>query len=490
MCAAATVVLKCSGPVITRVKGCLELLAKMEVNKTVRKQCYSEIKQLRSQLSDIQLKDPEIQKDAKIIMRLNCVDEILNEGLNMCNSLRDTTFIKEVRKSLLDKEQSNTLDNLRHNLDNAQKNVQAALQLIKCYVTDVQIGIVSERDISVSIHTEMIIPGKPGKPKALNVTHDSIQLEWTKPEQGAHNITTYTVLYRSTDDPGNKWSEYEADRSEKALLSQLSENMAYCFKVRPECKKGTGLESDISDPIHTKMIIPGKPGKPKASSVTHDSIQLEWTKPEQGAHSITTYTIFYCSTSDPSDKWSEYEVNTNEKALLPQLSENTVYYFKVRPECEAGTGLESDISNPIKTEVIVPSKPGKPKAVSITHNDVQLEWTKPEAGAHNITSYVIFYRSSSDPADQWINNFETTTAEVMATVTNLEHSTTYYFKLQPKYDGGVSSESDISNSIKTEEMLLFTIVYHKLWKARRKWYNIGLCLKLDKTDLYRYYRRR
>ena len=60
------------------------------------------------------------------------------------------------------------------------------------------------------------------------------------------------------------------------------------FQVQPECEGGVGIESDISDPVMTYMIVPSKPGKPRALKVTHDSIQLEWTKLEYGAHNITS----------------------------------------------------------------------------------------------------------------------------------------------------------------------------------------------------------
>ena len=283
--------------------------------------------------------------------------------------------------------------------------------------------------------------------------------------------------------------------TETLIASELLESTFYWFKIRcdSQCKHCAGIDSDVSDPIQTKMFVPSepgkpskpsKPGKPKASKVTHDSIQLKWKKSEQGAHIITSYTLFYRSISDHTDVivWSEKNAIMNEEVLLSQLSENTVYYFKVRPECEAGTGLESDISDPIRTKMIIPSMPSKPKASSVTHNSIQLEWTKPREGAHNVTSYVIFYQCLSDIPDKW-NRFETNTDEETVTVSNLQQNTTYHFKLQPKYSGGVGKESDISESIKTKELLVFNEVFRKLWNASVKWYNIGLCLGLDKTSL-------
>ena len=85
------------------------------------------------------------------------------------------------------------------------------------------------------------------------MTHDSVQLEWTKPKQGAHNITSYTVHHRLVGDPPVIWSEHNAIVNEEVLLTQLIENREYSFKIRAcKCDSGTGSESDISEPIRTK----------------------------------------------------------------------------------------------------------------------------------------------------------------------------------------------------------------------------------------------
>ena len=319
-------------------------------------------------------------------------------------------------------------------------------------------GFGLESDISEPITTNMIVPSKPGKPIATNVTHDSIQLKWTKPEQGAHNITSYTIFYHpAISDPPEQWIQ----RKEKCTIDtctltvpNLLEYTIYCFKIRPECEVDIGQESDISDPIQTKMIIPSKPDKPKASNVTHDSIQLEWIKPEQGAHNISSYTVFYRSISDPPDSWGEHKAVTNEEVLLPQLSENVMYCFKIRPECKAGVGLESDISDPIRTNMIIPSKPGQPKALNITHNSIQLEWTKPEQGAHNITSYTILYHSKNDSSEyqEWTEQKVDTVKEKVI-VTQLLESTTYFFKIQPNCGNILGLESDTSEPFKTKMIL-------------------------------------
>ena len=314
-------------------------------------------------------------------------------------------------------------------------------------------GFGSESDVSEPITTLMIIPGKPGKPKAMNIMHDNIQLEWTKPQQGAHNITAYRVFYRSDDHSSSEWIEQTIEGSnESATVLHLSERNAYSFKVQPEYADGLGSMSDISEPVTTKMIIPSKPGKPRASKISHNSIELEWTKPEQGAHNVTSYTIIYHSTIDPKDAWSEQKVVSKEEMILAKLPDNTTYWFKIRPECESGFGSDSDISKPITTLMIIPGKPGKPKAMNITHDSIQLEWTKPQQGAHNITSYTICYRSTEDPPDHWIEHKHASTEDKW-TQSELSEFTHYLFKVRPECDTSIGLESDTSDPIQTKMII-------------------------------------
>ena len=314
-------------------------------------------------------------------------------------------------------------------------------------------GFGPESDVSEPISTDIMFPGKPGKPKASNITHDSIDLEWTKPEQGAHNIASYTVFYRSTDDPPDTWREQKTkEAEERATITQLCEKDTYLFKVRPECREVdvTDSMSSVSESIQTKMIIPSEPGKPQASCVTNSSIQLEWAKPEQGAHNIIAYHILYRSHNNPPDEFSEYKAKGDEeKVTISQLSEETIYYFKIRPECQDGFGLESEISEPIATKMTTPSKPGKPTGSDITHDSVQLKWSKPEQGACDISYYKVFYRSSNNPPDMWSEQL-TSTAEESVTVSQLLEKSIYFFKVRPESRSGKSGlESDESEPIQT-----------------------------------------
>jgi hypothetical protein len=353
----------------------------------------------------------------------------------------------------------------------------------------------SNQNAFICLHELQASTGKPGKPKAVSVSHDNIQLEWTEPEQDAHNIASYTIFYRSNTDPSDQWMQQEATTIEDATVSQLSENNTYSFKVRPELNNGQpGPESDESEPIQTAMIIPSKPGQPRTLNITHDSIELEWSMPEQGTHNVTSYSILYRSTSNlsTSDQWIIHETKAVEgktAVTISQLSESNTYIFKIRAELSGGeSGPESDESEPVLTKMIMPSKPGQPRAVKVSDSSIDLEWSKPEQGAQNILSYTVCYRSisESDPPDKWS---EMGTPYEKIILSNLSERTTFvcYVKVCPKRTVSrtdrVGGESDISEPIRTLPRLSEKNIIDLAWDARVKWYHIGIQLRQKTTDL-------
>ena len=129
------------------------------------------------------------------------------------------------------------------------------------------------------------------------------------------------------------------------------------LKLKQNSSSGNEKESDVSDPIITESIPPSKPGKPTCTSVTYESIQLEWTKPEYGAHNVSSYTVSYQLSNDLSadstqttdQSWVQTIVKSNQ-AVINNLLSKSIYRFKVCPEGPQGSGPESDVSNPIETK--------------------------------------------------------------------------------------------------------------------------------------------
>ena len=184
-----------------------------------------------------------------------------------------------------------------------------------------------------------------------------------------------------TSKPADNWTEHATE--EQAVITQLRENSTHYFKVQSQYTGGDGphkIESDLC------------------------SVKLEWTKPEQGTHNIISYTVFYCSTNNAPNTWREYKAVTKEDVLLPQLPKIQYITSKLDHNGVAGVGLESDISESIRTKIMIPSQSGKSRGSSVSCDNIQLEWSKPEQGAHiiTVTAYRIFYCSHNDSPDRWI----------------------------------------------------------------------------------------
>ena len=95
--------------------------------------------------------------------------------------------------------------------------------------------------------------GRPGKPHATNVTHNSLVLSWEKPQYVPDSRPSYTITYRTRDDPpGRLITQTSQSQLEHAELTHLAAETTYIFKVRGESASGTiGPYSETSDPIET-----------------------------------------------------------------------------------------------------------------------------------------------------------------------------------------------------------------------------------------------
>ena len=287
-------------------------------------------------------------------------------------------------------------------------------------------------------------PDKPGRPQASNISCTGLQLSWEIPKYSA-NVHSYTVSY-TDDESSDQWCTQTTSGAEQQLmLSKLVPGTAYCFKVRAETNAGSSPDSDV---CKTKLP-PDAPGKPHASSITHNSLQLNWNKPSHGSETVQSYTIFY-RMSDSND-WNNYKLaNQQEYVNLSNLAPKTAYVFKVRAESAAGPSPDSEFSDPIETLLPI-SEPGKPTATRVTHNSVALQWDKPKQSADIVKCYTIFYRRSVDDpgVDSSWHTHKTSDPLATAQLTDLVPQTAYVFKVRAESAADASQDSEISDPIET-----------------------------------------
>ena len=93
-----------------------------------------------------------------------------------------------------------------------------------------------------------VVPGPPGKPQALNIDSTQVTLSWSPPE-----ITGYFVERKQT---GNStWVRVNDKPVQETTLvvTGLTENTHYQFRVLAENSAGIGHNGEVSDVFKTKL---------------------------------------------------------------------------------------------------------------------------------------------------------------------------------------------------------------------------------------------
>ncbi|VDM54488.1 unnamed protein product [Angiostrongylus costaricensis] len=211
----------------------------------------------------------------------------------------------------------------------------------------------------VTTATPFMAPQITKPPTITNITDDGCVLTWQKPlEDGGSPIYGYDV-YRREDD--GEWMKISEDLVfvERYVITGLLPSVNYEFKI--EACNEAGLTSNSNLPSETLMITPtlGRPATipsiPHITITSTDSVSLEWDIPEE--ETSTEYTVSY--KSEKSSIWTEVNCSANS-CSIDGLKEGVTYVFKVAARNEAGLGVFSDETPPIKLIPNVPPVITKP----------------------------------------------------------------------------------------------------------------------------------
>ncbi|CAG0878966.1 unnamed protein product [Darwinula stevensoni] len=94
-------------------------------------------------------------------------------------------------------------------------------------------------------------PGKPGIPKVLEVTHDTVLLSWDSPTYGSESVEGYLVWWRPFESE-DSWHRVEVNgKVESITIPGLNPNSKIVCKVQSRCSIGTSEESGESKCIQT-----------------------------------------------------------------------------------------------------------------------------------------------------------------------------------------------------------------------------------------------
>uniref|UniRef100_A0A3P8P0K5 Titin n=1 Tax=Astatotilapia calliptera TaxID=8154 RepID=A0A3P8P0K5_ASTCA len=317
-------------------------------------------------------------------------------------------------------------------------NVSSTLSCTKLYIKDANKDDSGKYTVtatsSIGTATEeitVIILDKPGPPtgpvKIEEVSSNYVTLSWEPPEYtGGCPINNYIVEKRDTTTTA--WQIVSATIARTTIkVTKLKTGVEYQFRVSAENRYGKS-SAIVSPAVIAQYPFsePVAPGTPVISSVTKDSMVVEWKPPtNNGGSPILGYHL-------------ERKEKNNTRFRTTELEEGIEYEFRVYAENVAGLSPASKLSESTVARDPCDS-PGTPEPIEITRNHVTLQWTKPQYdGGSAITGYVIERRKHPDT--RWMKASFTNIIDTQFTLTGLTEDCVYEFRVIARNGAGILSQ--------------------------------------------------
>ena len=301
-------------------------------------------------------------------------------------------------------------------------------------------NVVGQKSASVEIIT-LDKPDPPvGPVKFDEISAESITLSWNPPAYtGGCQITNYVVHKRDTTT--TVWETVSATVARTTLkVTKLKTGSEYQFRIFAENRYGQSFALE-SAPVVAQYPYkePGPPGTPFVTTVTKDSMVVQWHEPiNDGGSRVLGYHL------ERKEKNSILWAKVNKTIIqdtsfkTTNLEEGIEYEFRVSAENIVGVGKTSKVSECyVARDPCDP--PGHPEAIIIKRSSITLQWTKPEYdGGSKITGYIVEKRDLPD--GRWMKASFTNIIETQFTVTGLTEDQRYEFRVIAKNAAGATSK--------------------------------------------------
>ena len=221
----------------------------------------------------------------------------------------------------------------------------------------------------------------------------------------------------------------------ESISVELADEAVYTFRVYRYSNAAlstTAMQLTISVATATAPDAPtlsGEAGQRQAN--------LTWTTPDNNGAAITQYQVQYRKSGQTADMDTVRTTSTN--ATISDL-DAVQYSFKVRAENRVGWGpYSNEIDLTILAQVSAPNAPVLTATVSV--RTVTLTWTEPtNTGGAAITGYE--YRHRKRGTNTWTSD---TTTSRTATISGLDESTDYIFRVRAQNSAGYSGYSNTAS---------------------------------------------
>ena len=279
--------------------------------------------------------------------------------------------------------------------------------------------------------------GPPGIPRDLvanAVSREQINLWWSPPDSdGGVPITGYILEF--SGDGGGSWEVLSHLSDERTYAhAGLSAGFLYYYRVRAVNEIGTGLPSEMAQ-ARTLADVPEPPRDLAAHAPAWDRIDLRWRPPaHDGGSEVTGY--FIEASTDAGASWFvAAESHSDTRFAHTGLAPSTRYQYRVSAINAVGTSTPSAHTEAV-TLADVPAAPPDLVAEAVSHDRIELRWTRPGSdGGSPITGYRIDV--SDDGGDSWVPLADNTSmTKTSYSHVGLEHATVYRYRVAAINEAG------------------------------------------------------
>ncbi|KAJ8352204.1 hypothetical protein SKAU_G00236800 [Synaphobranchus kaupii] len=306
--------------------------------------------------------------------------------------------------------------------------------------------------------------GRPGPPSAPikfeEVSAEKITLSWLPPkDDGGSTVTNYVIEKRVAN--RKTWLPVTNEPKERIYtVENLMEGHEYVFRIMAQNKYGIGDPLD-SEPEKARNLytVPGKCEKPTITSITHESMTVNWEEPEDdGGTPIIGYWLERKETT--AKRWNR--VTRDPIRVMPLgvsynvdgLIEGSQYQFRVTAINAAGCGPPSDPSDPVfARDPMAPPGPPTPKVTDWTKSTVDVEWIPPlKDGGSKIIGYILEFKEEGK--EQWEKAKDKEIRGTRFVVAGLKELGLYRFRVRAVNAAGVGEPGEVSEVIEVKDRII------------------------------------
>ena len=290
-------------------------------------------------------------------------------------------------------------------------------------------------------------PAAPTGFTASEVTHDSVTLSWTDPEDAS--INGYRVL-RGTDanslstlaqDTGSAGTEYTD--------STVAAETTYYYAVLALSQNGDGAQSATVSATTPTEPQPPEPLTLQLSSNSPGALTISWDAPEPAP---SDYRIVWAmqdldfpsySATNEANRGNEYPDGSKTSITLPGLTKDATFKARARARYTSGGQNNGAWSGPWTDTLIgrvkndPPAAPTGLSASEVEQESVTINWTAPSQGT--VTGYRILRGTETGSLSTIEEN--TGSADTEYTDTTVTAGTSYYYAVLALSQDGDGAQS-------------------------------------------------